>query len=474
MNSAPFDTTYTQLPEIFFQKQQPTPVAQPRLVIWNQALAKELGHFANANPEWLAQTMSGNQIPVGSAPIAQAYAGHQFGHLAMLGDGRAILLGEILTPTHQRYDLQLKGAGRTPFSRRGDGRAALAPMLREYLMGEAMHALGIPTTRGLAVVTTGETVYRETPLAGAILTRVAASHLRIGTFEYAALHEDPSLLRALADYTIQRHYPECAHTDYVTFLASVIDRQAYLVAQWLLVGFVHGVMNTDNVALSGETLDYGPCAFIDRYDRGSVFSSIDHDGRYAYGQQPEIMQWNLARFAETLIPLLHPDTAKALEMATDQVTQFHSVFERYFQEGMRRKLGLPQTSDSPAALISALLSLMQAARLDYTQTFVDIATTNTTQISEPLQAWHRKWLAYISEKGLSLETVFATMAKANPRIIPRNLHVQRALDAATEAGDYAPLHQLVAALRNPYTVTSESRVYQDPGPDHPYYTFCGT
>ena len=338
-----FDNSYARLPEAFYVRLNPVPVRTPKLVVFNVALAQFLG----LNPDALkgdegAAVFSGNRIPEGAEPLAQAYAGHQFGSFTMLGDGRAILLGEQVTPKGERFDIQYKGSGRTPFSRQGDGRAALGPMLREYIISEALQALDIPTTRSLAVVTTGEPVFRETALQGAILTRTAASHIRVGTFEYAAAKGKPNEIRALADYTIRRHFPDLAAdgNPYLALLGAVMERQASLVARWLLVGFIHGVMNTDNMALCGETIDYGPCAFMDAYDPNTVFSSIDHNGRYAYGQQPQIAQWNLARFAETLLPLIHEDPQEAVSMAKEAIAGFSDIFRHFWLAGMRAKLGL--------------------------------------------------------------------------------------------------------------------------------------
>ena len=345
--------TYARLPQLFHAPAQPVAVSRPGWVMWNRTLAESLG----LNPDSLAQPaaaaiFAGNALPTGSEPIAQAYAGHQYGHFTALGDGRAILLGEQITPSGERFDIQLKGAGATPFSRRGDGRAALGPMLREYIISEAMHALGIATTRSLAVVTTGDTVYRQQPLAGAVLTRVAASHIRVGTFEWAAARGDTNSLRALADYTLARHDPLLAEADnpYAAFLEAVVQRQAALVAQWMHVGFVHGVMNTDNMAVCGETIDYGPCAFLDAYDPATVFSSIDQHGRYAYGNQPHIAQWNLARLAESLLPLLHDDQPLAVQQATDAVGGFRQHFQHHWLKGMRSKLGLWNEEPADAAL----------------------------------------------------------------------------------------------------------------------------
>ena len=360
-----FDNSYARLPEAFYVRLNPVPVHTPKLVVFNSALAQFLG----LNPDALkgeegAAVFSGNGIPEGAEPLAQAYAGHQFGSFTMLGDGRAILLGEQVTPNGERFDIQYKGSGRTPFSRQGDGRAALGPMLREYIISEALHALDIPTTRSLAVVITGEEVFRETALQGAILTRTAASHIRVGTFEYAAARGNPNDIRTLADYTIGRHFPDLAAdgNPYLALLGAVMERQASLVARWLLVGFIHGVMNTDNMALCGETIDYGPCAFMDAYDPNTVFSSIDRDGRYAYGRQPQIAQWNLARFAETLLPLVHEDPQEAVSMANEAVSGFSDTFRHYWLRGMRAKLGLLNQEGDDGALVKRPARLHAPAR----------------------------------------------------------------------------------------------------------------
>jgi uncharacterized protein YdiU (UPF0061 family) len=380
------DHSYAALPDLFFTEVAPTPVREPRLVILNHALAADLGLDAGE----LAGTESGaifagNRLPPGAKPIAQAYAGHQYGHFTTLGDGRAILLGEQITPSGGRFDIQLKGPGPTPYSRRGDGRAALGPMLREYIISEAMHALGIPTTRSLAVAATGETVYRETPLPGAVLTRVAASHLRVGTFQWAAGAGETEHVRALVNYTLQRHYPARADAGQSAqaLLDAVIERQARLIAQWMLVGFVHGVMNTDNMALSGETIDYGPCAFMDTYDPATVFSSIDRHGRYAYGNQPSIAQWNLNRFAETLLPLIDPSEEKAIAVATASLHRFASLFQEHWLAGMRGKLGLFNAEPDDTALFKSLLEGMHQAKADYTNTFAALCHTESAEVTTP-------------------------------------------------------------------------------------------
>ena len=364
--------TYTELPQLFYASAAPTAVREPRLIVFNRPLASALGLDVEAleGPRGAA-IFAGNTLPEGGRPIAQAYAGHQFGHFTVLGDGRAILLGEQITPSGERVDVQLKGAGQTRFSRRGDGRAALGPMLREYIISEAMYALGIPTTRSLAVVTTGEPVYRESMLDGAVLTRVAASHIRVGTMQWAAAHDDWQALRALADYTRARHYPELddAPEAQMALFDAILARQASLIARWQLVGFIHGVMNTDNMSLSGETIDYGPCAFMDTYDPATVFSSIDHGGRYAYGNQPAIAQWNLARLAEAMLPLFDPDVDRAVERAKASLDRFPDLFEQHWLDGMRAKLGLFTREDTDKVLVADLLAWMQRRSADFTNTF---------------------------------------------------------------------------------------------------------
>ena len=471
-----FDNSYARLPGVFFSQVNPTPVGSPELVVFNSALAQDMG----LSPQELdcpagAALCSGNVIPEGAQPIAQAYAGHQYGHFTMLGDGRAILLGEQIGPDGRRWDVQWKGAGRTPYSRRGDGRAALGPMLREYIISEAMAGLGIPTTRSLAVVATGDAVYREEVLPGAVLTRVAASHIRVGTFEFAAMERNPEALRALADYTIQRHYPELAGGAdcYRSFLEAVIERQASLVAKWMLVGFIHGVMNTDNMALSGETIDYGPCAFMDSYDPATVFSSIDRHGRYAYANQPGIAHWNLARLAEALLPLLDSDENKAVEMAKESLGIFPKKFQQYWLSGMRAKLGLFTEEAEDLGLIESLLQAMHRNRSDYTQT---LRALDQAQVLAVDPAWHSDWKVRLGRQGQSFEEVRERMRCHNPVVIPRNHKVEEALDAASSQGDLAPLHRLLAALANPFEDGPKKDGYREASPNGSvgYQTFCGT
>lgn len=478
-----FDNSYARLPESFFTKVNPTPGRSPKLVILNGQLAASLGLNADAlqSDEGVAN-LAGNQIPEGALPLAQAYAAHQFGHFNMLGDGRAILLGEQITPNGERLDIQLKGSGRTPYSRRGDGRAALGPMLREYIISEAMVGLGIPTTRSLAVVTTGDIIYRETELPGAVLTRIAASHIRVGTFQYAAQYGTAEDIQALADYTLQRHYPEVAASEnrYLHFLQEVIKRQANLIAKWQLVGFIHGVMNTDNMAISGETIDYGPCAFMDAYDPATVFSSIDTHGRYAYANQPRIAVWNLARFAETLLPLLHTDQEQAIKLAEGVLSEFSTTYQQTWLGGMRAKLGIFNEEREDLALVDALLSMMEKNSADYTNTFVAFTSNkleDTILFGTPEFApWQELWQARLGRQQEDQTASQQLMRSNNPAIIPRNHRVEEALEAAVEHGDYSVMERLLAVLSNPFTHTDEQTEYATlPAPSAcGYQTFCGT
>ncbi|KFN01586.1 YdiU family protein [Bacillus clarus] len=477
------DNSYTHLPKSFFTEIPPTPVRSPELIKLNNSLAISLGF----NPEKLTSEaeiaiFAGNAIPEGAHPLAQAYAGHQFGHFNMLGDGRALLIGEQITPSGERFDIQLKGSGPTPYSRRGDGRAALGPMLREYIISEAMYALGIPTTRSLAVVATGEPVYRETKLPGAILTRIASSHIRVGTFQYAAARGSNEDLKALADYTIKRHFPEIeSHENpYVALLQEVIKRQASLIAKWQLVGFIHGVMNTDNITISGETIDYGPCAFMDNYDQGTVFSSIDVQGRYAYGNQPYMAAWDLARLAESLIPILHEDEEHALKIAQDEISKFSVQYENNWFLGMKKKLGLFNDEEQDKSLIEDLLKMMEKHSADYTNTFRAL-TVNTLEDaalfdSPEFKEWYERWQSRLERQEASKDNTYELMKNNNPVIIPRNHRVEEALEAAVKDGDYSVMEKLLQALSNPYTYSSEQADYcMPPAPtNRPYRTFCGT
>jgi uncharacterized protein YdiU (UPF0061 family) len=469
--------TYADLPALFHAPASPTPVREPRLVAFNRPLAVELGLDADAldGPAG-ASIFGGNELPEGGRPIAQAYAGHQFGHFTTLGDGRAILLGEQVTPAGRRRDIQLKGPGRTRFSRGGDGRAAIGPMLREYIVSEAMHALGIPTTRSLAVVATGEPVYRDTPLDGAVLTRVAASHIRVGTMQWAAAHRDRDALAALADYTRARHYPELADAPepHLALYDAIVERQARLIAQWQLVGFVHGVMNTDNMALSGETIDYGPCAFMDRYDRETVFSSIDAGGRYAYGNQPAIAHWNLARLAEAMVPLFDADPDRAVERATARLNRFPGLFEQHWLDGMRAKLGLCSAEEGDRGIVDDLLAWMQRESADFTNTFVALTHGEPAGAGPDAVAWRHRWLERRSRQPHAVAAAERVMRLSNPAVVPRNHLVEAALDAAV-AGDLSVMDGLLDVLATPYDHQRDVAMFSTPSTDErPYRTFCGT
>jgi uncharacterized protein YdiU (UPF0061 family) len=487
----PFDNTYARLPEHFSSRVNPTRVAAPRLVKLNV----ELAHFLNldVSPEQAVEIFSGNRIAEGSEPIALAYAGHQFGHfVAQLGDGRANLLGEVVARDGQRYDIQLKGSGPTPFSRRGDGRAALGPVLREYLVSEAMFALGVPTTRALAAVTTGEEVFRETVLPGAVFTRVAASHLRVGTFQFFAAKGDTASLRTLADYAIARHYPEAAHSPrpYRAFLEGVISRHAALVAQWMLLGFIHGVMNTDNTSISGETLDYGPCAFMEAFNPAQVFSSIDQRGRYAYSNQPHAAHWNLARLAETLLPLLAEEEGSedaAMASATDSLATFAPRYDTARETGLRRKLGLFTERQGDKALAEDLLERMAANRADFTLTFRllcdaaagpegDRAVRALFADPASYDAWSVLWHRRLAEEPSSSSSLSALMRMENPSFIPRNHRVQEVIDAAIERRDFQPFEQLLEVVSHPYEDNPYRKRYAAPAlPEQSILqTFCGT
>jgi len=478
-----FDNSYARLPEAFFIRQNPAPVPSPKLTILNEPLAEALGLNVQAlRSEDGVAILAGNRVPEGALPLAQAYAGHQFGYRTMLGDGRALLIGEQITPMGERFDIQLKGSGKTPFSRQGDGRAALGPMLREYLISEAMHSLGIPTSRSLAVVTTGETIHRETDRAGAVLTRVAASHLRVGTFQYASMRGEVEELRSLADYALHRHFPEHAADEnpYRSLLEEVVKGQAGLIAKWQMVGFIHGVMNTDNMTISGETIDYGPCAFMDEYDPETVFSSIDLQGRYAYGNQPKIAAWNLVRFAETLLPLLHDDQAEAIGLAQEAISEFPRRYHARWLSGMRAKLGMFGQESEDEDLIEGLLQMMRTHHADYTNTFraltLNISEETSLFGSPEFLKWHALWQARLGRQPESAASVHQLMQKTNPAIIPRNHRVEAALDAAVEQGDGRLLQKLLDVLAKPYAYAPEQAEFTQlpPQSDRPYRTYCGT
>jgi uncharacterized protein YdiU (UPF0061 family) len=483
-----FQHSYSALPGQFYTAVHPTPVANPQLVVFNTRLAEELGLPPNIAAE-AASLFSGNRLPEDANPIAMAYAGHQFGtFVPRLGDGRAILLGEIRGHDGTVRDVQLKGAGLTSFSRNGDGRAVIGPMLREYLISEAMHALGVATTRSLAVVTTGERVYRDQPLPGAVLTRVASSHIRVGTFQYFAARGDHDAIRQLLEYVIARHYPAAgkSNSPALALLQEVAQRQVSLITDWMLCGFIHGVMNTDNMALSGETIDYGPCAFMDHYDPKTVFSSIDHAGRYAYGNQPAIAQWNLARFAETLLPLIDPVPQKAVELATAVIAGFMDQFDSAFLAGMRRKLGLSSAMDGDAELVRNLLSTMQQSHADFTLTFrgLTLAAHDPAErlrlrelftADSAIDSWLEDWQKRMASEPQSGHERVARMRLVNPAFIPRNHRVEFALSAAENA-DYSPFHKLLSILQRPYDEQPEAAEYGlPPEPsERVLQTFCGT
>ena len=478
-----FDNSYLLLPDIFYQKQPPTEVNKPEIAILNDALAATLGLNSDALKTQGAQFLAGNTLCGNAEPIAQAYAGHQFGYFNILGDGRAILLGEHITPQKQRVDIQLKGAGRTPYSRTGDGRAAFGPMLREYIISEAMHALGIPTTRSLAVTTTGESVYRENVLPGAILTRVASSHIRVGTFQFAAATKNTQQLQALADYTIDRHFPELAGTDnpYVELLKKVIDLQASLISQWMHVGFIHGVMNTDNMSICGETIDYGPCAFMNTYHPDTVFSSIDTNGRYSFSNQPKIARWNLVRFAEALLPLIDESQEKAISLATECLDQYPNQFLDYWLAGMRKKLGIFNQEENDLKFVEDLLMLMNRNKADFTNTFRSLSEDNIHQVEMYQDAGFRNWLiqwkARLTKQDNSFADSIALMQSVNPKVIARNHLVEEALAAATNDGDMTLLHTLLSTLSKPFDSVDHAEQYlqaPEAGFEDQYKTFCGT
>ncbi|MGD6901516.1 protein adenylyltransferase SelO [Bacillus infantis] len=474
------DNSYARLPKMFFTSQDPNPVEAPELAILNGPLAASLGlDDEELQSAESISILAGNEMPEGAAPLAQAYAGHQFGHFNMLGDGRALLIGEQITPEGDRFDIQLKGSGRTPYSRGGDGRAALGPMLREYIISEAMHSLGIPTTRSLAVVTTGEMIRRETMLPGAILTRIADSHLRVGTFQFAAQFGEKEDVKALADYAISRHYPEIEGEEqpYLELLKAVIRRQASLIAQWQLAGFIHGVMNTDNMTISGETIDYGPCAFMDTYNPETVFSSIDVQGRYAYGNQPYMAGWNLARLAESLLVLLHDDQDQAVEIAQKEISGFMDIYQGNWLEGMGAKLGIFSVEKEDGALVDELLSLMKDHQADFTNTFRALTIGRETALEgKPgFAGWHDKWKSRLAKQDRAPEDIKTLMQNSNPAVIPRNHRVEEALEAAVE-GDYSLMGRLLNVLAKPYAHAEAAEEYCT-GPDDDgkgYVTYCGT
>jgi len=494
----PFDNTYARDLPGFYESCQPASVPAPLLLFFNRGLAEELGlGLAGQDDAALAAMFSGNALPEGAQPIAQAYSGHQFGQFnPQLGDGRALLIGEVIDRHGRRRDIALKGSGRTPFSRRGDGKAAVGPMLREVLIGEALHALGIPTTRALAVVSTGEPVFRERTLPGAILTRVAASHLRVGTFQYFATHGTPEMLRQLADYAIARHFPELtgAENRHLGFLSAVAERQAELIARWMHVGFIHGVMNTDNMGIPGESIDFGPCAFMEAFDPRAVFSSIDEMGRYAYEAQPRIARWNLARLAETLLPLIADNEGRAIELATEVIDAFMARYQQHWLAGLRAKLGLRGLVEHgdhvDTALGESWLDLLHAQQVDFTlawRRLADAAEGNEAPLrslfaGQPgLDRWLDRWRERcLAEDGAGKDASTAraeAMRRVNPWLIPRNHRVEEALAAASDEGDLAPFEALLNALRRPFDEQADLIHYADPASGDfmaEFRTFCGT
>jgi uncharacterized protein YdiU (UPF0061 family) len=475
-----FDNTYLKLSKTFREEIKPTPVHDPNLVILNEELAKDLNlDFSKIDNKDLAKLFSGNVLPNDTNTIAQAYAGHQFGHFTMLGDGRAVLLGEHLVNNTKRFDIQFKGSGRTSFSRSGDGRAVLGPMLREYIISEAIHALNIPTTRSLAVVSTGEKVVRENLLPGAILTRVASSHIRVGTFQYIAAKQNIDDLTTLVDYTIERHYPEIqsSKNKALDLLNLVMEKQCQLVINWMRVGFIHGVMNTDNMTLSGETIDYGPCAFMDHYDPKTVFSSIDKFGRYSFSNQPPITKWNLARLAECLIPLIDKDEDQAIKIASEIIDNFQNIYETKWLNMMRDKLGLFGEDKDDLELINNLLNWMQSNQADYTNTFCYLMNISSIQDQiykdKDFIDWSKNWEKRILINGGSKENSLELMKKNNPIVIPRNHKVEEALEAAND-NNLKPMNDLLSILKKPYTKQINIEKFQTPSNNQNYQTFCGT
>lgn len=478
-----FDNSYAKLPEHFYQKIAPVPVEAPTLIQLNESLAKDLQlTIKELKTDQGATFFSGNFIAPGSEPIALAYAGHQFGHFVpQLGDGRAVLLGEVLDKKGNHFDIQLKGSGQTQFSRQGDGRAPLGPVIREYIVSEAMHALGIKTTRSLAFVTTGEPVFRETRLPGGIITRVASSHIRVGTFEYFAAGGDIESIKTLADYSISRHYPQCSEAEnpYLALLEEVGNALARLVASWMCVGFIHGVMNTDNTSIAGETIDYGPCSFMDAYNPAQVFSSIDRYGRYAYINQPHIMQWNLARFAQTLLPLFDDDLEKAVQIAEEMIEKFYPQYESYWLDGMRKKIGLSKKEKDDAELVNDLLNLMHQEEADFTNTFRNLADENEkTGIldTEGGQEWKKKWKQRLDKENKSSKEISKLMNQANPAFIPRNHQIEKVIASAVEENDYSLLSEVLTVLEKPYDDQPKFEQYSlPPKPEEKVTaTFCGT
>jgi uncharacterized protein YdiU (UPF0061 family) len=476
-----FDNTYLTLPQVFYSKINPSVVPNPEVVLFNEELGQDIfGH--TTNPQEWSQLLSGNRVPENTTPFAQAYAGHQFGHFTMLGDGRAIVIGEHVNPFGERYDIQLKGSGRTPYSRRGDGKATLGAMLREYLMSESMFYLGIPTSRSLAVTKTGEKVYRDRSHDGAVLTRIMSGHIRVGTFEYAHYYGSPNDLESLLNYTIKRHFPSLLHSNNpaAEMLEYVMNRQIDLIINWMRVGFIHGVMNTDNTSISGETFDYGPCSFMNTYDLNTVFSSIDTGGRYAFGNQPTIIKWNIVKLAEALLPLLNPSQNRAIEIAREIIDKFDNLFMERWYAMMFSKIGLikPETGDRD--LVDQLLLAMKSFELDYTNTFTSLKRGITTKESpsqqlDPLSPWLTNWTRRLEESEGGFLAAAALMGKTNPLFIPRNYFVEKALAGADE-NNYTLFNQLLSLVKQPYSSSNEIEKYSyvPNNYDHNYKTYCGT
>lgn len=482
-----FNNSYLELPDVLYSLQKPIPVTQPELHLFNKKLADELGlKVEDGNPKAAAPIFTGNEIPENTKPFSQAYAGHQFGHFTMLGDGRAVILGEHIKPDGKRCDIQFKGSGRTPYSRGGDGRATLYSMLREYLISEAMHHLGIPTSRSLAVAGTGEPVYRQEIHRGAVLTRVMSSHIRTGTFEYVRQFHGNDVLKELADYTINRHYPELKDAENPTLelLKSVCERLSTLVTEWMRVGFIHGVMNTDNTSVCGETFDYGPCAFMNAYDPHTVFSSIDTGGRYAFTNQPGIMQWNLAVFAGTLLPLIHSDEQKATKLAQETIDNFRVNFTEKWNKVTCKKIGISEPNkEEDTKLANELFVLMQKNKSDYTNTFRLLTNSEKLERYESelsndpaFKSWHKKWEKRIADNPNGYDEAVSLMKKNNPVFIPRNHNVEEALKSASEELDFSAFNKLLAILSDPYSENPKHEQFTIPpkNGDEGYKTFCGT
>ncbi len=484
-----FDNSYQNLPQDFFERINPVPVKDPSLIIFNTDLGKHLGIDSKISKKNLAKIFSGNEVPKGSSPIALAYAGHQFGHFVQqLGDGRAILLGELSTPDQERYDIQLKGSGQTKFSRQGDGRAPIGPIIREYVISESMNSLGIPSTRSLAAISTGEQVFRETVLPGGVLTRIAKSHIRVGTFEYFTAQKNNVHLKTLADYTINRHFPDLIqeHNSYISLLKTVCNLQIELISKWMGIGFIHGVMNTDNTSIVGETIDYGPCAFMDEYNPGTVFSSIDTHGRYAFGNQPLISQWNMACFANSLLPLIDKDPEKAVNKAQEVINDFPNHMNEAVMGVMCKKIGLDSSEKDSQELVKSFLNIMLENKSDYTLSFRYLSQSleggkedrlkGQFKKHEKLNVWLQKWIKTLESRNLNKKDVVNKMNKTNPLFIPRNHLLERIIDAATRDNDFSQMKTLLKIFGNPYKEQPENEAYSEPPTSDEIVkqTFCGT